>query len=829
MEDWGASSFVEAMGGPTSFPEALSGPTRPAGQSGPMTFAEAMRAPASRPQGHPAASEPKAETCPPVSVQALAEQSRAQLQTLSSLVGPYHLAVASLDPAATRELAGNVVATLEHLRAAHVRMKELDPSGEVAAPFAQDLDTAIASLAVQLSPQMLGATLVVSSVTPPPRAQVRHLGARLVASEAARVVALLEAAQHITGLVAPEGDAESVAANDFSIQDAIDEYERFTSRPIDAAFLARALEVRGVWLEISQARTQGPNAGQQLRRAQAQGDVLGMTADVGPTWNEDEATDALSYGVADWAVSEPEAMRVIEMLRAANPQAGAGLVKELHRRGLLHRLAENVGWAYVKQLAESLNDPQAEALLDPYWRGKGDTPSLGQLLDGNAQENRQHGGVLGHVKAFAWDTLNHSLDALTFGAKPALDRAHEALNAGMISEDTYGTQASLGIGRAGLIAGATALFGGPAGAWGEGAAMASGAGAEGSAVIGATASGAMGAAGGHLAGDAFDQTFAGKEGFDSLGAYGKTFAEGGLMGAAAAPMGLAAARYLPDGVRTMAQQIAARHPELVRVLQASQAAGIRASFRIRLTVREWLRMFDGASGGGPMAGGGFAFAFAGGAPPSAAELARLPPDAEIWITARPRADLSAQQSRLEEDGPLFDIDELEVAQGAEDRRARSGNLFDEHEPGADYGDSPHDSYGDAEPVSRAEDGDSHTADVLSQHGTSTLHANRLGITRTPRHHLLPQEHIEFFEKRGFKNREIDDFCIEVTEAEHYILHSRHRDWSKVLMRRLQDREQILSAINGQSTELNRSEVLQIMHDTMEDFDIADLEIVPYAD
>ncbi len=619
VEDWGANAFLEAMGVP-SLP----------------------------------------------AMDARARALLAQLGPHSSLVGAYHLAVASQDPAAVRELAGQVVAAVREAQALRERWPE--PSG--GAPFAPELEAAVASLAVQLSPQLFGGTLVVATLSPPPRAHAVHRGWQMVASEAARVVDLLEAARRITALVAPQGDAESRPASEAALQEAIGEFERFTSRPIEAEFLARVLKARGVWLEIAQARTQGPNAGQHLRRAQKQGAALGMTADAGPKWNEDQAQQALSYSALDWAVSEPEAMRVIEMLGAADPQARAGLVKQLHQQGRLHRLADNVGWAYIKQIAESLNDPEAEALLLPYWQGKGETASLGQMLNGAAADQRKQGGFWGRAKAFGLETLDSGLNVMTFGGKQSADAAHEAMNEGWISADTAGTQASKGIGRAALIGAATFVTGGAAGAWAEGAALAAGAGRAGAAIVGATAGGAVGATGGHLAGDAFDQTFHGKQGFDGAAAYGRTFAEGGLWGAAMAPLGLAAARYLPEGMRTMAQQIATRHPELVTLLEASQRAGISATFRVRLTVREWLRMLEG--GGGPPAGGGMAptFAFASGVSPRA--LAHLPPDAELSITARPRGDLAALQSRLDDEGPFFDVDAVEADSSVEGWRTALG-------------------------------------------------------------------------------------------------------------------------------------------------------------
>jgi hypothetical protein len=732
----------------------------------------------------------------------------------SSGVASYHLAVLSLDPEAVRELAGHVIESLRQAQDLTEQVRHREDAE--AAAFNREFHAAITTAAVQLSPQYFGFGAV-ANVTPPSRAHVVHRGVELVAAEAARVAELVEAARRIADLAAPEGDETCQPAGEHGIQAAIAEFERFTSRPIDAEFLARALQARGVWLELTHARTNAQNAAQHLERARKQGSELGTTADAGPKWNDAAAAGALSYSLDDWAVSEAEGMRVIEMLRAADPQARAGLVKLLHRRDLLHRLADNVGWAHIKQLAESINDDEAETLLAPYWRGKGETPSLGQVLRGSAAEHRRDGGAWGHIAAFGLDTLDGFLDLATFGGKASVDAAHEAQNAGRVSSDSAGTQASLGIARAALVGGATMAAGGAAGAWAEGAALAAGAGKGGAAAVGATTAGATGSVGGHFAGDVMDQTFLDKDGFDSLEAYGHSFAVGGLVGAATAPLGLAAARYLPAGMRAMAQQLAARHPELVRFLEASQASGFRATVRVRLTARELLRMLDG---GGPTAGGAMApaVAFASGVSPGA--LANVPPDAEVWVTARPRSDLAIMQSRVDDDGPLFDIDELEPV-AREGQRRSSANLFDEHPPDADYGDDFFATSPEPEPRSRGSEGDHEGAALLTEHGTSVLHANRLGIHRPPRHHLLPQEHIEFFQARGFPGRDIDAFCVEMTTSEHAMIHGRHRNWTNELMKRIRSRERI----RGRA--LSRNEIIDVMREEMLIFDIHESRVISY--
>lgn len=846
MEDWHPDLLIAALGH-----DGASDPWDSEASSG-----------GSAPHGDPPRhSDPAVDRA-----SALLHLSLAHLQILqTTLLSAYHDAVSAFDAAGAHAVAAQIVGGLRQMEQAHELVHEWVPQashpGEprtsapvssfgtavgasspetaelarLCAAFAEAVQLAISSLAVQLSPQLFGWAPVAGPPEPPSRAKVVHVGAELVAREAARVVELLEAVDRISALAMPEQDQASGAAAPDDLRSAVDELARFQSRPIDAAFLAKVLQARGVWQELAHARSHGGNrtAAGLLRGTQAQAAETGATADVGPKWNQDQAEGALSYGVTDWAVTDDDAMGVMEMLGAASPEARGGLVRQLHRQGLLERLVVNVGWQYIKQLAESLNDAEAEALLAPHWEGKGGVPSLGQLLQEQVARNRREGGWIDQSQAFAWDTLDRSLNVFTFGGKPAIDSAREALESGWISEDAYAVEACKAEVRAGLVGATSMATGGLAASWTEGAALAFGAGQGGSAVLSAAMAGATGNVGGQLAGDAFDQAFSGKQSFDSFSSYAQTLASGGLTAAAMAPVGLAAAKYLPAGTRTMAQQIAARHPEMVRVLEAARAAGMGTAFRVRMTVREWLT-FTG--GGGPLSGGGLqpAFAMAGVAP----DLSSLPPDAELWITARPRADLSALASCLDDDTePFFDVDFVEPVR----RRSghdRSGSLFDDPGATASYADDPFEHRPDLDHGPRATEADTEGTHALAERGTSVMSGNRLGISRPPRHHLLPQEEIAFFQARGFPGRDIDAYCVEVSQLEHDILHGgnqslarrhwRQREWSTELMQRLKIDEAKLQR-SEPGAKLSRRMILEIMEKLRARFEISDLSIVDYRD
>ena len=791
----------------------------------------------------------------------LVQLGLAHLQILqTTLLDAYHRAVSANDAPAARDLALQLVSGVSQVE--HAR-DQIGP-GEELEPLRAELDTAwqaaVSQLAVQVSPQVLGGALVAASPEPPPRAHVVHLGAELVSREAGRVLELLEAAERIRSYVMPEGAATSEAAAPGDQLLAVTELERFTSRPIDALFLVAMLKRTGAWLELAQSRGgDGRTAAQALGNVQAQAAETGATVDLGSKWNAQAATDALSYGLTDWAVTDEEATRVMEMLQTASPQGRAALVKQLHRQGLLDRLVANVGWFSLQQIGETLNDPEAEALLAPHYEGKGGVPSSHELFMLQVDRNLEDGSALDTFQAGAWYLLDSALDSLSFGGKASIDRAHEARDAGLISEDAFWAESNKAMLRTAAIGGAAALTGGAAGAWSEGAALTLGAGEGGAALISGAVGGAVGNVGARFTGDVYDQLLSGKEGFDSFSSYAQDFASGGLFGTALAPLGLHAAKHLPASSRTMAQTYAVHHPHMISMLEAARAAGAGATFRVRMTVREWLDVLrTGAGGPGSMGGFGDlqpAFSSVGASSDAAPDLSSFPIDTELWVTARPTVDLDAPMARLDEDSPWFEVESIEVRRGS--RRADS--LFDDYGDEASYADDFADYRDDGEISSGLDNEDISIAapdsngdpgertryvrpqlaepELVGEYGVSSLSDARLGITRNPRHHLLPQEEIEFFQRNGFPGRDIDRYCIEVTTTEHEILHGgnqalarRHwqeHEWSTALMKDLRKAEARVKARRGEHASLSRDEVLRIVEKLKTRFRIKNRRVVPY--
>lgn len=301
----------------------------------------------------------------------------------------------------------------------------------------------------------------------------------------------------------------------------------------------------------------------------------------------------------------------------------------------------------------------------------------------------------------------------------------------------------------------------------------------------------------------------------------------------------------------MAAVYAERHPQLLKVMEASRQAGYGASVRVRMKVSEYLDTFRGGGFGGGMApalaGGGVA------SNASAVDVASMAPDADVWVTVRPAVDLAAPAAArsIDEAGDPFEVESVEPAEGS---------LFDDYGPEASYADDAADWNGD--PYG---DGVSHSADdvaddigladpatgrrtrhvpesemspeMAADEGMGVLDSARLGIQRPDRHHTLPQEEIKFFQERGFPGQDIDNFTVDLDKLDHEMVHGgnqsmarRHwkdHEWNTELMRRLRDEESLLQAAQGPDAKLSRAEILEIMEDLRVRFGIDHLPYVHY--
>ena len=98
-----------------------------------------------------------------------------------------------------------------------------------------------------------------------------------------------------------------------------------------------------------------------------------------------------------------------------------------------------------------------------------------------------------------------------------------------------------------------------------------------------------------------------------------------------------------------------------------------------------------------------------------------------------------------------------------------------------------------------------------------------GMSDAPKHHVLPKEHREWFEQRGFKgDMDIDQFCVRLEQAHHEAIHGGGDwklgrtwpgEWSRMIMKVLRDAE----AETGQR--LTRNEILKLVAGYLKEYDI----------
>ncbi|NOJ94084.1 DUF2380 domain-containing protein [Corallococcus coralloides] len=98
-----------------------------------------------------------------------------------------------------------------------------------------------------------------------------------------------------------------------------------------------------------------------------------------------------------------------------------------------------------------------------------------------------------------------------------------------------------------------------------------------------------------------------------------------------------------------------------------------------------------------------------------------------------------------------------------------------------------------------------------------------GMSDAPKHHVLPKEHREWFERRGFKgDMDIDQFCVRLEQADHEAIHGGGNwklgrtwpgEWNRLIMKALGDAE----IATGRT--LTRNEILTLVAKSMRDYRI----------
>ncbi|WP_233595667.1 DUF2380 domain-containing protein [Corallococcus sp. CA031C] len=111
-------------------------------------------------------------------------------------------------------------------------------------------------------------------------------------------------------------------------------------------------------------------------------------------------------------------------------------------------------------------------------------------------------------------------------------------------------------------------------------------------------------------------------------------------------------------------------------------------------------------------------------------------------------------------------------------------------------------------------------EVRGMHETGRAGA---GMSDAPKHHVLPQEHREWFERRGFKGAmDIDQFCVRMEQAQHEAIHGGGNwrlgriwpgEWNQLIMEALRSIETKTGRM------LTRNEVLKIVASRMKVYNI----------
>ncbi|WP_342747775.1 DUF2380 domain-containing protein [Melittangium boletus] len=111
-------------------------------------------------------------------------------------------------------------------------------------------------------------------------------------------------------------------------------------------------------------------------------------------------------------------------------------------------------------------------------------------------------------------------------------------------------------------------------------------------------------------------------------------------------------------------------------------------------------------------------------------------------------------------------------------------------------------------------------EVRGMHQTGRAGA---GMAEPPRHHVLPREHREWFEKRGFTgDMSIDRFCVKMEQAKHEAIHGGGDwrlgrlwpgEWNQMIMKALREAELEAGRM------LTRNEILKVVAGYMKEYKI----------
>lgn len=484
--------------------------------------------------------------------------------------------------------------------------------------------------------------------------------------------------------------------------------------------------------------------------------------------------------------------------QAGDEEAGVILVA-LDRRGHLGKLCRALPFGDVRALHERLplgdGFGTVKSKMRPYFEQRDTSDnSVGTAL----QSVPGVGGVLHAV-----------YNGVTFGALEEHDRAYRAKRAGFITEEEY-VEASNAANRKAIVVGAVSTAtGGAAGAYAEGATATLAATGVPGRIAANTITGAAAGAGGGFGTQFAEDAYAGD--VSSPDEYLHAIGMGAAFGAGFGGVGSGLIESIPVKGRAF---LAARIGKFPDVFQRWRALGERHDVVIQVhRLRDLID--DGAA------------AFAN--PQLAAATAGLAPGVRVRVTA----DLGERGLNI------IKAERLPDSFGDDFAEPSSGSVFDDFDGAGNRFDDPWELRTDADELAPHADVDGahHPHDLRDEVGMGTMSDVRLGLTREPRHHVLPQEEIAFFQERGFPGRAIDEFTVELPSLDHDMVHGGNqalarqhwpeREWNTALMSRLRAAEAKMQRRFGPGSKLSRSQILDVVRDMMNEFSIGTYPFVGY--
>jgi hypothetical protein len=355
-----------------------------------------------------------------------------------------------------------------------------------------------------------------------------------------------------------------------SITKAFIQFQLHRTRPINVLFKQFVLSEENAWDRFQgYSYVMGQAVSGIVTTAKTDRDTFGVLVDRGE-FDVNTALELLGYGAFDWAITDKEAEKVFKMIASADPVGREKIIRLLESKGYLGRLCENLPWLAIKNLHDSIKDPEARGVLRPYFEGKGGGKSMQKLYEESILSNIRRGN---YVTAFGLTFLETAHNALTFGFLKTYSEAYDLREQGLISDDELVAVGLKAAGRSGLVLGATILSGGVAGGFSEGAAAGLGAGETTATLIGGTVGGAAAGVSAQFTADLFNIAAFGQEGLSSAEDYLTAAGIGGASGLIITAMGLGGAKLFPNQAAEMAKTYQTEHPWMTKLYGSSKEAG----------------------------------------------------------------------------------------------------------------------------------------------------------------------------------------------------------------------------------------------------------------